>query len=63
MTPEIATPSVYPKARKKLYMALVKGRSLLEAEAYAAKPCVLKSMPRPIPAIRERKIQEGILVN
>jgi hypothetical protein len=63
MTPEMAIPSVYPKARKKLYIAPVKGRLLLEAEAYTVKPCVLKSIPRPILAIRERKIQEDILVN
>jgi hypothetical protein len=35
----------------------------LEVEAYAAKPYVLKSMLRPILAIRERKIQKGILVD
>ena len=63
MTPEMAIPSVCPKARKKLYIAPAKGMSALEAEAWAAKPCVLKSMPRPMPATRERKIQEGILVD
>jgi hypothetical protein len=56
ITPEIAILSVYPKARKKLYIALAKGRLSLEAEAYAAKPCALKSIPRPVLAIRERKI-------
>lgn len=59
----MATLSVYPKARKKLYIAPAKGRSALDAEAWAAKPCALKSMPRPMPATRERKIQEGILVD
>lgn len=63
MTPEMAIPSVCPKARKKLYITPAKGRSPLEAEACVAKPCALKSTPRPVLAIRERKIQEGIFVD
>ena len=55
MTPEIVIPKVCLKARKKLYIAPAKGRLLLEAEAYIAKPYILKSILRPVPAIRERK--------
>ena len=60
---EIAIPSIYPKAQKKLYIALVKGRLVLEAKAWVVKPYVLKSILRPILVTRERTIQEGILVN
>jgi hypothetical protein len=61
--PEIAILSICPKARKKLYIVPAKGKSILEAEAWTAKSCILKSISRPILVIRERKIQEGILVN
>jgi hypothetical protein len=54
--PEIAILSVCPKARKKLYIALAKGRLSLKAKACAAKPCALKSILKPILAIKERKI-------
>jgi len=37
MTPPIATPKVWPKERKKEYMAAAKGRSAFEAEAWTAK--------------------------
>jgi hypothetical protein len=56
ITPEMATPSVCLNARKKLYIAPAKGRSALKAEAWAAKPCALKSMPRPMPATKDKKI-------
>ena len=60
---EMAILSVCPKAQKKLYIVPAKGRSTLEAKAWAAKPCALKSMLRLMPVMRERKIQEGILVD
>ena len=41
MALEIATPSVCPSARKKLYIAPAKGRSVVKAEACAAKPYAL----------------------
>jgi hypothetical protein len=63
MTLERATPSVCLKAWKKLYIALTKGRLSLKVEACVAKPYTLKSMPRLVLAIRERKIHEGILVD
>jgi hypothetical protein len=38
MAPEIATPSVCPNAPEKLYVALAKGKSAVEAEAWVPKP-------------------------
>jgi len=59
----MATPIVWPKARKKEYIAPAKGTFALETEAWQANPWAEKSMPVPKPETRQRKIQEGVLVD
>lgn len=62
MTPEMATPRVCPRARKKEYMAPAKGRSSFDTGAWHAKPWAENSIPVPTPTMRSMAAQVAVLV-
>lgn len=62
ITPEMATPIAWPKARKNEYKAFANGRSAFTTELWTVKARAEKVAPPPIPGTRQRNIQDATLV-